>query len=43
MDSKREAILMNEINFQKEVAREHVQGICKSQKQISIVFNINAL
>lgn len=29
MDNKREALLMIDSNFQKEVAREHVQGICK--------------
>ncbi|WP_419962051.1 N-acetylmuramoyl-L-alanine amidase family protein [Psychrobacillus sp. BM2] len=29
MDNPREARLMLDINFQKEVAREHVQGICK--------------
>ena len=29
MDNKREAMLMIDTNFQKEVAREHVQGICK--------------
>jgi len=29
MDSPREARLMLDINFQKEVAREHAQGICK--------------
>jgi len=28
MDNKREASLMLDINFQKEVAREHAQGIC---------------
>ena len=29
MDNKREALLMIDSDFQKEVAREHVQGICK--------------
>jgi len=29
MDNKREAMLMLDINFQKEVAREHAQGICE--------------
>lgn len=29
MDNKREALLMIDESFQKEVAREHVQGICK--------------
>lgn len=29
MDNKREALLMIDTNLQKEVAREHVQGICK--------------
>lgn len=29
MDNKREALLMIDASFQKEVAREHVQGICK--------------
>lgn len=28
MDNKREALLMLDVNFQKEVAREHAQGIC---------------
>lgn len=28
MDNKREALLMQDVNFQKEVAREHAQGIC---------------
>jgi len=28
MDNKREAMLMLDTNFQKEVAREHAQGIC---------------
>ena len=28
MDNKREAILMQDANFQKEVAREHAMGIC---------------
>ena len=28
MDNKREAILMQDVNFQKEVAREHAMGIC---------------
>ena len=29
MDNKREALLMINADFQKEVAKEHVQGICK--------------
>lgn len=29
MDNKREAILMASVDFQKEVAREHAQGICE--------------
>jgi len=29
MDNKREALLMLDVNFQKEVAREHCQGICE--------------
>lgn len=29
MDNKREAMLMLDTNFQKEVAREHAQGICE--------------
>jgi len=28
MDNKREALLMLDVNFQKEVAREHAKGIC---------------
>lgn len=29
MDNKREALLMIDTDFQKEVAKEHIQGICK--------------
>ena len=29
MDNKREALLMIDESFQKEVAKEHVQGICR--------------
>lgn len=29
MDNKRESLLMNNVEFQKEVAREHARGICE--------------